>query len=250
MGAENWHLPTRSVSDLRIGLRLLFLWLTMVQRAGIDLLDYGAREKKTWNTLGFNQFLHWYWLRIAGLVYGSKILQWSIKIRYCNLVSVRRLHRPPGAFQQYAVTETIIWTPSRAEEDEGYWKVVKVHDVVTKDINLEEVTIDKRSAFVFLVDKTQDDSAEIMTMAMAMTNRKSRPRFSSQPPSLRRSVFDHCISQESRKHKWLTSFHLCPSDFEWKIDCCSDHSSPKLVGPSRRYIRSCCRGQLDDDNCL
>lgn len=209
-------------------LNTIHIWAEMIQRAGLNLCDYGARESEVWKSLGvqdYSKFQHillrWHQpTRVEQLVYGSTPTDWSLKICHFWKHHVYRLRPLPGAFtEEHRLPATIAWLPTKKEENEGPWKLVESKDLVSNDVDLGDSFSHSRELFNKLVDDPQDDSGVIMQMQYRASRRPSASRSHSQPPYLRRREVAYYAVQWSYRRPWLTGYHLCPFDFRWRFGC-------------------------------
>lgn len=99
-----WQMKRDGKAWLSPTLDTIRVWAEMIQRAGLDLCDYGAKESEVWKSLGvqdYSKFQHiltqWYQpTKIEQLVYGSTPTDWSLKTCHFWRHYVYRLRPPPG----------------------------------------------------------------------------------------------------------------------------------------------------------
>jgi hypothetical protein len=224
-----WQMKRDGKAWLSPTLDTIRVWAEMIQRAGLDLCDYGAKESEVWKSLGvqdYSKFQHiltqWYQpTKIEQLVYGSTPTDWSLKTCHFWRHYVYRLRPPPGAFTgKHDLPATVAWLPTKKEENEGPWTLVETRDLASKDVDLRDSLSHSREPFNKLVDDLQDDSGVIMLMQYRASRMPSAvSRSHSQPPYLRRREVACYAVQSSHRRLWLAGYHLCPFDFRWRFGC-------------------------------
>ncbi|KAF2228420.1 hypothetical protein EV356DRAFT_514199 [Viridothelium virens] len=236
------------------------LWTEMLERAGLKLSEYGARESTLWEALGVNCLsmsdsgdLDWSpRIKVEQLVYGSKSVDWSLKISRFRKFPVFELCQMPGALPAHSyLPDKLIWLPTRNEDHEGCWAVAESKMLAHEASDLREMVFNSGEPFTELVDKVQDDHSVIMQMQYrASYTRKPRKRANSQPPCLRRREVAYNEELWSHNRLWLPSFHLCPFDSKWNFGCVSfldeNYTSQEAFQENTLrnvfHIRSCVNG--------
>jgi hypothetical protein len=218
--SKDW--PSMTLDTIRV-------WAEMIQRAGLDLCDYGAKESEVWKSLGvqdsskFQHILRIYHkpTKIEQLVYGPTPTDWSLKTFYFWGHYIYTLRPPPGSFaEEYRLPTAIAWLPTEKEENEGPWTLVEKKYLVSKDADLRDSLSHPREPFNKLVDDPQDDAGVIMLMQYRDSRTLSAAsRSHSQPPDLRRREVAYLAAQSCCRREWLANYHLCPFDFRWKFGC-------------------------------
>ncbi|KIW97503.1 uncharacterized protein Z519_01087 [Cladophialophora bantiana CBS 173.52] len=233
-------------SWFRSAVHKIHTWAEMIQRAGLDLCEYGTKETEIWRSLGVQGSCR---SEAQGgemmqLVYGPTPADWSLKICEPWTINVYRLQLPPGAFSDEPRLPTeIVWSPGDGEEDEGPWIHVERKERVMQPVDLRDLVFNQREPFIDLVDGSQDDSGAIMLMQhKASRVADGRIRSHSQPPRLRRREVSHYKVHFPLRSRWL-SFHLCPADSRWRSGCAEGHfEGPWLLGGNVEphvNVRSC-----------
>jgi hypothetical protein len=224
-----WQMMRDSKDWLPHTLNTIRVWAETIQRAGLDLCDYGAKESEVWKSLGvqdYSKFQHilkqrYQPTKIEQLVYGSTPTDWSLKTCHFWSHYVYGLRPPPGAFtEKQCLPATIAWLPTKKEENEGPWTLVESKYLVSKHVDLRNSLSHSQEPFNKLVDDPQDDSGVIMLMQYRASRTPSAAsRSHSQPPCLRRREVAYYAVQSSHRRLWLTGYHLCPFDFRWRLGC-------------------------------
>ncbi|OQV03781.1 hypothetical protein CLAIMM_08781 [Cladophialophora immunda] len=246
LNIHNWQLHNSQTALDRI-----HTWAEMIQRAGLDLWEYGEHESEVWRALGVqNGSGLWKWPAVVvQLVYGPTPANWSLIIDQPWKINVYELQQPPGAFGDDPRLPTeIAWVPTQDEEDEGPWIFIERKERVTKDVDLRDLLSDQRDTFFDLVDDSQDDSGVIMMMQYRASRATdgTRMRSRSQPPCLSRRGRAYKYSHILHRSQWL-QYHLCPLDSRWRLGCVSRwYEGPFIPGMEIRGSvvdeRSCLKG--------
>jgi hypothetical protein len=239
------------------------LWANIIQQAGLNLCDYGAKECQVWKALrvaeGRNRW--WFkgrWVEGVQLVYGATPEDWTVKISYYRQIDVYRLQPPPGAFfEETPVPRTIAWQPTDSERDEGPWTLVESKKRFAKERDLRDIPSYTKEPFKDLVNTTQDDSGVIILMQYRASRTSRIPsRSHSQPPCLCRREVSFCSVQRSDKRYWLPGYHLCPLDSTWRFDCTDPKESEEenALGDNNLRevfpVRSCVKGIAHGPLCV
>lgn len=249
-----WRTYEDRRTSLAQKLNAIRVWVKMVQLAGLDLCEYGAKETEVWRALGVQEFSELQkgeLTKVEELVYGSTPVDWSLKISRRRTLCVYELRPPPGAFiANLHLPSKLIWLPTTAEEDEGPWEVVESKALISATVDIGGPVSHLNEPFTELVEGAQDDSGTIMLMQYRASRPRSKSRSNSQPPFLRRREVAYFAAHYSRRHKWLAYFHLCPYDSQWKFGCVGYgderyDSVPRLWESDAFlcfHIRSCAKG--------
>ncbi|EXJ67537.1 uncharacterized protein A1O5_09550 [Cladophialophora psammophila CBS 110553] len=158
----------------------LRIWIEMVQKAGLDLCEYGAKESQIWDSLvlrGLEERRRHGSMpveqdrlesvRVERLVYGPTPADWSLKVSYSQTLYVHKLSLLPGAFgPKSSLPDQIIWFPDEEEETEGNWTIVQKKRLVPAAADLRDLVPSSCGPFMELLDETQDDSGVIMLMQL------------------------------------------------------------------------------------
>ena len=169
---------------------------------------------------------------------------------------IYKLRPLPGAFTEEDHLPTMItWVPTKEEENEGPWEIVGTKKIVTELMDLRDLVVQQpKEPFTELVDGLQDDSGVVMLMQdRASRARSSASRSHSQPPYMRNRNIANCAVQESSIHWWLGTYHRCPFDSRWHLDCVSEVDECYRVTRQWRHgvqwdynhVRNCARGISD-----
>lgn len=226
---------------LEASLVSLRTWVGMIRDAGIDLLDYGGREKRAWDFLKAQNNEHHHYLELTDLIIGPTPASWGLKVRCKAYCPVYALQQIPGSYPaEPRLPHLIAWHPTEKEEPEGCWLQVTHKTFFSQAKDIEEILASEPAMFTNLIDEVQDDLGSIMLMQYRATRMHStKPRSCSQPPSLRRREFGHYSVYKSHRRPWLPEYHLCPSDFRWQFNCCPRIS---LEGTEEFQLRDCITG--------
>jgi len=237
-----------SVYALVRTLKIIRLWVEMLQQAGIDLIDYGSKESQIWRRLGLQDYfrIRESWCsdmdlscKVEKLVYGSRPADWGVIYSLERRVPLLELHPPPGTFpEERHLPTTIIWSPTDEEKDEGHWEVQTIKTIFSEPADLRDI-VEPMEPLTELVNSTQDDSGVIMLM-LSQSNRprNSTSRSCSQPPASRRRRVG--FERQGLRPHWLqTCHHLCRFDSRWRL-CCSEEMSE--TAPKGTYARDWIKG--------
>lgn len=257
-----WLLHGAAASELPGVVATLRTWAKMMQRAGYDLCEFGAKENEIWQSLGIFEGpmndkrvaeLGQGW-RVHRLIYGAEPIDWSIEMSYYWTLSTYKLQPTPGTFiKQDRVPDKIAWFPTPDEENEGPWTLSHTKGFVDRPLDLRNWKQYGGEPVVAVVDDVQDDSGIIMLMQSRASHApQTRRRSDSQPPMLNRREEAYCSRQRSHyHHRWLQGYHVCPADLRLKIGCTgkqyrevSDHDQ-KLWGDEwidEIQTRDCLKG--------
>lgn len=225
--------PYWNSSPVRL-LHIVRDWANMIRQAGLDLLDYGARESEVWKSLGVGSHLlklnGWIGKLLSGssgiyikrLIFGSNPQDWSLEFARSVIFSLRRLRPLPGAYPSQArIPDSILWEPSEEEQYLGSWDVISTRTLLSPNVDLRDIGLRSEGPLPCLFNSTQDDSGVIALMQYR-TGRpqardlRPRSRAQSQPSFLRRREVAYCAVQRVAR-AWLGDIHLCPFDMRWKL---------------------------------
>ncbi len=226
----------RRLCDVSVATACIDFWINMLQVAGIDLLQYGAKESKIWesfrcgNSLDIDVIELWWSSKASGLqvkrlLYGPTPADWGVEFFRIRIVRVHKLQKLPGAYSSGCDNpDRIIWKPYEVEENEGSWKVIARKTLVSALVDSRRMSSRTREPFLGILDDSQDDSGVIALMQQRATLKREkglryRQRSRSQPPILQRREVAYCAQQEPHSRKWLGPCHLCPFDSRWKFGC-------------------------------
>lgn len=179
---------------------------------------------------------------------------WSQRCRFQAqheaFVPLNLLHHLPGTFTDKSlVPNTICWTPSNEEAEEGHWtaasfgrlvlvgKAMDLHGV----FSLQESTKSRTDLYRGLVDSTQDDNGVLIrVLDKSCRGRRSRKRSSSQPISMAHRRYDYSTAHKSDSHEWLPLVHYCVNSSAWVIRnhrcprSCARYDDPQKDRQSRK----------------
>lgn len=245
LGIWNWGVNVGEHTLHRMT-SVISIWAGMIQRAGIDLCEYGAKENMVWESLGVktHEGLLGVKMKVKGLMFGPMPTDWGLMCSTSRTVKLFELQRGVGSFPSEShLPSKIFWPPTEKEEGEGVWKPFQKMKLVSKPTNILNSTRLLEEPFVQLVDGTQDDSGPIMLWQDRAT-RPSYPkrRSKSQPPCLRRRENAYLAAHMSTSRPWLECYHLCPLDSQWRIGC--------LRGPYDLLQDSYAQWTVDSGNCI
>ncbi|KAH8894034.1 hypothetical protein GQ53DRAFT_839721 [Thozetella sp. PMI_491] len=122
-------------------------WIRMVQRAGLDLCEYGARESKIWST--FRSRLlprhHYSSYQLCGLIYGPSPLDWGLKLRKIEVYGLYERQSPPGSFpRDPRLPCLIVWPPTKTEAVEGPWKLIEEKCCASRDEDILKLLAEEK----------------------------------------------------------------------------------------------------------
>lgn len=253
VNASNWEIRG-SATTLRQALKALRTWTSMVQQAGIDLCQYGAKEREVWKSLSKAKWGSlWGLYTVVDLVYGSIPEQWSLKVIRVRNTEDRRLFeltRLPGCFpkEHDIIPTTIIWTPTLEEQAEGLWVGRKPLAIPSQPVDLQTLIshLEYREPVIELVNAVQDDNGVISVMQYRASKKKNRrSRSLSQPPPIGQRAgtrFD-ANSDPYSVPKWCPRCHNCAFDFKWGFRCCqADKEYPHHTILPRRCVQGVADG--------
>lgn len=249
---SNWDMVFGDGWWVRDILKIIRIWAGMVQQAGIDLCQYGAKESEVWKSLPKPKpgtlITKW---TLSELVYGPTPEQWSLKVLRRDWgisplgLQIYELKRVPGSFPKSHVLPTkIIWRPTPKEQAEGPWVIMGHWPVPSQPIDLREAvsSLEFREPFIEIIEDIQDDHGHISIMQYRARakGRAQRSRSHSQPPplSLRAgSLFgDYRQRYKGFEREWFSKYRCSvTSKLELQPCCCSGNGS--LFDP-----RSCVKG--------
>lgn len=228
-------------------------WVKMVQRAGIDLRDYGTNESLIWKSLGSEDHTLFegretnYICRAAKieqLIFGPTPADWSLLYREDTQVPVFQQHRTPGTYPgELDLPATVIWCPTEQEETNGPWERQPRIAIASTQRDLNNLCVQEEDPFTQLVDGTQDDSGTIMLTQYRISRPlPSRSRSHSQPLSIQCTRVSSDIWLKYRS--WLGYYHLCPFDSRRRPGCARLSFKECFNMPefSRLDLRSCVQG--------
>lgn len=201
-------------------------WIHLLTSANVDLSTYFSRESAAWKSVGV--YLDYQMLsvtegttrlRLLAVQYDALNQRCAFDVRHETLVPLQLLHYLPGSFtDKTLVPNTICWTPSNEEAEEGHWtaassgrlvlvgKAMDLHGV----FSLQEPAKSRTDLYRELVDSTQDDNGvSICVLDKSCRGRGSRKRSSSQPVSMAQGQYDYDTVHYSKYHKWLPRVHYC-----------------------------------------
>jgi hypothetical protein len=236
LGIRDWRLHNNPIEWQKHTLYQILVWTQMIIDAGIDLCAYGTMERETWSRLDINRKLEVSgYTEISDLVFGPRPTDWSLKTFFVRSQSLYRLESPPGAFpEDQRLPLLIAWRPTSSESSEGYWSLKKEKVLPSKTMDIRELLSIVTGSENTLVDAAQDDSGVIMLMQYRASRRRyPLKRSHSQPPMLQRRDISYYASHTSRTRHWLMSYHFCPFDSHWRLNCNYDASS---VGNSSSQV--------------
>lgn len=228
---SNWGLWTDEEWALQQILETIQLWAGMVQQAGIDLCEYGAREREAWKTLPEEDPGYWaYGWTVSELVFGATPEQWSFKVRDPHTANhwIWELGRLPGCFpeNQDVLPTRIIWAPSPDEDSEGPWVKKEPLLISSQSVDLRDVIsgLERRDTPIKPFRIVQDDTGAVSIMQHRASRKKvQRPRSHSQPPPLGLRAgttrYDLIRYNNGVERPWLPSFHKSLVDFKWCLVC-------------------------------
>ena len=198
--------PDRLLSHLR-------LWIQMLQEAGIDLEEYGAKESQIWEPVDGHE------VSIESFTYGPASADWNLVGRWKRTVSIYRLLQPPGTFHiSNSVPDKILWRPGCVElAEEGHWAKAGTFIPMSPTVDMRNMFTATEEHFHQLCRSSQDDSGTIMLLCDRAASRPlARTRSPSQPPCLKRREVDYLSSRSVRA--WLPPVHYCPSTLHWSFE--------------------------------
>lgn len=210
-------------------------WASLLQRAGVDLLAYGQKERAIWSPISND------WCFVSDWCYGSEVEDWIVWMRETICVPIYEqndLTKMPGAWTATDHTEplTVPWIPT-AEDDlfstsiwrhRSYLRIISQQWPVLSDEGDDE----RRDEFCLLLSTTQDDNSEVAELIRRSARPISRPRSSSQPPLLDKrwaSIEADC----DYRRAWLPCYHICPCDSRRRF---------VKTGEGSATLRRCMRG--------
>jgi hypothetical protein len=239
-------------------LKIIRVWVEMLQLAGIDLIEYGGKESQIWRSLslqdhrGFERPWHSdddISCKVEQLVYGSTPTDWSLIFSREWRVPILELKPPPGTFpEEHHLPTTIIWHPTREEDNEGHWEVQTKMKIFSDPMDLRDV-VEAEEPFTELIRSTQDDSSVIMLMNFQSARPQNwASRSSSQPPSIRGRRGEPEYTPFGRL--WLQNCHFCCFDWRWRLCCVGNiceraYNSRLFTGP---YMKDCINGTSNKAN--
>lgn len=255
-GPRQWATPLLAIlcwntyesMSLEVALELLRYWVTLVEGAGKDIVQYGAREASLCQEVRATQWevmRLWSEYSICGIHYDAVPAQWSILLWPIGKVPLYRHIYVPGSWQDEHVPEFLCWQPDENEWASGTWRPwERKPKMITKDMNGDvntlvligkihniETVIDKTqpSAFEIAVADTQDDHGILaLLISRSRTTTGFGRRSSSAPPSLNgrsrayhkpNRLTHHKPRSELRMYPRLDEYHLCPADGLHRFRC-------------------------------
>lgn len=253
MNVSDWDLICDTKGKLLDSIRLIQIWAEMMQKAGIDLCQYGAKEREIWKCLPEKTYgsrcrpwrATW---TVSELVYGSTPEQWGFKVQNREQLFVQTFERGrlPGEFPEDrdVLPRKITWKPTLKEMDEGPWEKKECLQVPSQSVDLRDIlsSLEYKEAFTELLETTQDDNGAISMMQYRASREKlRRSRSHSQPPPtcLRTMAFSHNFRDAFARPGWFPDYHKSPFDSKWSFHCCNGASSMDLTA------RSCVEGSAD-----
>jgi hypothetical protein len=224
-------------------------WVGMIRDAGIDLLDYGGREKRAWEFLKAQNNECHRCVELTDLIIGQTPNLWGLKVRNRTSFPIYALQQIPGSYPaKRRLPHSITWYPTKKEESEGCWLKVTHKTLFSQERDLEDIPDREPQMFASLVEGVQDDSGPVMIMQYRATRmHNTRPRSCSQPPSLRHRGLDNCSTHESYRRPWLPNYHLCPFDYRWQFNCFLPTS---FEGTEKFFSRPAYLAELQSRNCI
>ncbi|KAI9148944.1 Fumarate reductase 2 [Paramyrothecium foliicola] len=160
-------LPMYRQQRLKHILLTLRTWIAMLNDAGIDLLKYGMQEQQIWRHLRTQcPLLVTRNIQIVDLVFGPTPTDWSFMICHRHLQYIYGLRQPPCSYPiEDSVPRLIAWRPNTEEALEGHWDLVDVKEIQSKEQDLRGWLFNKFALFSRLMDYTQDDNGNSITIA-------------------------------------------------------------------------------------
>jgi hypothetical protein len=230
------------------------IWAKMMQRAGIDLCDYGTKENQIWESLGIKDHAVFErressnidpTAKIEQLVFGPTPADWSLLYRGYGLIHVFKRQFTPGTYpRELDLPATIIWRPTEEEEGEGPWRTQPRIEIASSQRVLRyHRAQEEKHPFTQLIENTQDDTSTIMLMQYWISRPKSsKSRSHSQPPSVQRR--QTIIGKWSLSRNWLGHVHFCPFDSHWRPRCAriEKEQGSTIEGIDLPDLRSCVKG--------
>lgn len=231
-------------------LEMIQSWANMIQRAGIDLCQYGAMEAKAWKSMPkptFSDYNAWeshnyYYQAVVAerLLFGPAPADWTFEVRYIKPGSLKcvlfELQDPPGSFpRDPRVPNKIHWQPTTEEENEGPWVKISEREIPSQPSIFQSATVylqatEQQFSIIKLLEATQDDTSTIPFLLLrgertSRTFTHSASRSRSQPPVYRTDLQNYNLHLRRRRiYDWLPCLHLCSSDYKWRFAPCNEGS--------------------------
>ena len=211
-------------------------WVKCIVNANIDLMEYGARELRSWKSPFqidmYRRDAVWspqVEFLATGFRYGPSVADWALIVEGKGHIPLYRLHFPPGSWPEASfLPRRICWQPSVADQADGAsWTLERTVDIEVMPVPTK---IDVFPEYVDLFSGIQDDSLAAARLFAADDHESvvKRPRRGSEPPPSR-------LWQEKRwfsgpEVSTLTGYlYYCPF-------CCRRIVTPSVPSHRRHHI--------------
>ena len=211
-------------------------WAKCIVNANIDLMEYGARELRSWKSPFqidmYRRDAVWspqVEFLATGFRYGPSVADWALIVEGKGHIPLYRLHFPPGSWPEASfLPRRICWQPSVADQADGAsWTLERTVDIEVMPVPTK---IDVFPEYVDLFSGIQDDSLAAARLFAADDHESvvKRPRRGSEPPPSR-------LWQEERwfsgpEVSTLTGYlYYCPF-------CCRRIVTPSVSSHRRHHI--------------
>ena len=168
-------------------------WAECIVDANIDLMEYGARELRSWKIpLEIAMYdIYEVWgprveLLATGFRYGPSVADWALIVERKGHIPLYRLHFPPGSWPEASfLPRSICWQPSVADQVFGAsWTLERTVGIEFMPVPAKISVVPE---YISLLAGAQDDNVASARLFAANDHRSivRRPRRGSEPPPSR-----------------------------------------------------------------
>lgn len=213
---------------------VLHSWLSTVQDAGFDLVEYGEHEDEIWG-LCQNRSSQYEPFKAFGnrpirlqLIYGRCPVNWHVCISRSYVVPVYCLEKMPGTFpQNICLPQKICWHPRYyCNENDKKWRPLTHQIIWRKPKNALDMFMKDQKFFTRPRDSPHDDGSLIALIELRTSRpRASRRRSASVPPRRLLDEYKHLRSGDwdelsrpvkVRTPSWHIGLHFCVYTMAWE----------------------------------
>ena len=196
-------------------------WLHMIQRSGLDLLEYGKQEDLAWRIGQDKSFAQ---LPYLGQVYfhfksGETPEAWDISVSQSQAVPLYRLEQMPGTFKDsidvLRVPKQLCWVPQSCDRGDYTWRHVEDKFVWQEPRSALELFLEYWQIPTLDRCTAQDDSTPVILMETGSRQHiEAKRRSASVPPNRRSQMYkyektDAPIHYALKLPPWHSGIHFC-----------------------------------------